>query len=307
MKIFNLITFLILSLWCNAQNTKYIWMGKIKSEDKKTVEFANIQVIAKGKYYLFMSDNNGNVEVTYPEYHTSDSVIISRIGYKTKKISCSELKHKEVLIIETETYKIDEVIVKPAKHKIKKLGNKNWFTINSYSIGFKSQAGLYIPNRGIEGKITTVRVYMSNFSDKNWRYRPFRLRLFEGGYPFNKEITKAPIIASLKRKRGHWAEIDISNFNFDFPKNGVLVVIEVLPYQYYKQNGYINSIFVTDKSFRDLKKRPLRLLNSLTIGFTSGTKTKDKLVCYKRHNTIKDWTPIKNHYFLIQIKVKHQN
>ncbi len=293
---------LMLCLSCYAQDGKYTWTGQIKTTNNKKVEFANIQVKTKGSYYLFVADNKGYAEIKYPQYHVTDSVVISSIGYKTKAISCAELKQKKIVMLEKEIYNIDEVVVKPIKYKTIKLGNKNWFTIRSSQISFNFQSGIYIPNdKNIKGKLTTVRVYMHSFFHKNWKYRPFRLRLFEGKYPFKKEITQDTIIASLKTKRGHWVNIDVSNFNIELPKNGIFVVVEALSFEYYKKNGYITHSCIDGG-----------VTNSISIGATGGPKTRDKVICYDRYNgneahliQLKKWKQTdKNWYYLIQIKVK---
>lgn len=295
MKNINILIALFLSLACNAQNKDYTWKGKVGSKENNEIKFAHIQVQADGHYYLFMTNDDGYVEIIYPNFNITDSVLVSSIGYKTKKISCSDLKQKELIILESEIYQIKEAIITPKKYKVKKLGNKNIFTIRSDQIDFNQQHALYIPNRGIEGKVTSVRVYMHDFSEKEWKYRPFRLRLFEGDFPFEKEIIEDKIIASLETKVGHWVEIDLSNFNIDFPQNGILVAIEALPYDYYKRHNYIEHRVVRGR------------INSFSIGFTADTKTRDELRCYSRYYD-RDWKPVKdkNWYYLIQITVQYE-
>ena len=292
MKKLSILLAIIINFTCNAQNDRFSWKGKIISPKGIGVEFAHVQIKTQNEYFLFMSDKNGFVEINYPCHKKSDSISISSIGYETKKIDCIDFKNKQSIIIKPEVYKIKEAVITTRKIITKKLGNRNAFTIQSDQISFNEQQGLYIPNNGITGKIVSVRVYMHDFFEKKWKKRPFRLRLFEGDFPFEKEIVKEKIIASLDKKRGHWVEIDLSNFNIDFPKNGILVAIQALPFEYYKKHGYIKHRVVNGR------------INSIGIGFTMTSKTRNKIKSYSRYYD-KEWKPVehKRWYYLIQIKV----
>ncbi|MBE9468874.1 MAG: hypothetical protein IMY72_11240 [Bacteroidetes bacterium] len=241
-----------------------------------------------------MTDKTGMVEIQYPNFSKSDSIIFSCIGYKLKIAPCIYLKKNEEFILKPEIYKIKEVVIKPKNVKTVKLGNRNIFTIQSAQVGFNYQKALYIPNKGIKGKISSVRIYMHDFWENNWKFRPFRLRLYEGGYPFVNEITKETIIASLEPKRNHWVEIDLSNFNFDFPENGILVAVQALSAKYYKEYAYIKHDIVKQR------------LNSLSVGFTLTKKSSLDIQSWDHYSQEQGW--IKNSdfnpYYLIQIEVE---
>lgn len=123
------ISILIVLAFCASsqsypQDTQFNWQGHVISEDNEPIKFAHIQVNAQGKYYLFMSNEDGYVDIRYSNASASDSIFISCIGFTTKRIHTSSLTAKHTITLIETHYTIGEVVVKPQKCKVKTIGNK---------------------------------------------------------------------------------------------------------------------------------------------------------------------------------------
>ena len=98
---------------------------------------------------------------------------------------------------------------------------------------------------------------MYNKSETEWKYRPFRFRLYEGGEGIGKELLKNEIIAYLQPDDNNWVTINLSPFNIDMPSNGVVVSVEALSAEYYINHGYIETVISKNG-----------LVNSISVGWT---------------------------------------
>jgi hypothetical protein len=277
------------------QDTRFNWQGHVVSEDGKPIEFAHIQINAKGKYYLFMSDENGYVDIKYSNASASDSILISCIGFGTRRMLASSLITSHTITLTKTHYTIGEVVVKPQKCKVKTIGNKKRKPIGHSHIGYNSVYALHIVDPKVKGKIEAVKVYMHDMYDKTWKYRPFRLRLFEGDKIFEKELVHEEIIASLPSDGKNWVTVNLSQFNIDIPDNGITVAVEALSADYYLQHGYIESIISDDF-----------LVNSFAIGWTVDLFN-NSLVSYSfraRGSSLPREEKLKTNNYMFQILVK---
>jgi hypothetical protein len=291
---------LFVSFSAKAQTSNYQWSGQVVSKEESGVEFANIQINSGDRRYLFTSDEKGFLSINYNTYSSNDTVTISSIGYATRRLPCSDLSQQKEIRLEKEVYQIGEVVVVPKKVKLVKLGNLSSFTFRSWQISFDEQLAIYIPNKGIDGKIIAVRVYMISHASPDWKYRPFRLRLYDGSKIVGEELIKEEVIASLKPKRNHWVDIDVSQFNLTFPKNGVVVAIQAMSKEFYMQNGYIKSAYIKSSG-------TYNRINSISIGWTTRGKSDPDIQYWLYYNEVTGWTQKYMHpedKFLIQLVIK---
>ncbi|NHB70371.1 hypothetical protein [Perlabentimonas gracilis] len=241
----------------SSQESYFKWEGRILSKNGKAIEFAHIQINSDGKYLLFMSDANGFVNIMNSAISPTDSVIVSCIGFLTKKMTASSLFSSDSIILTGIHYKIGEVVVKPKKCKTVTIGNKKRRPIGHTQISYNTQSALKISSHNINGQILSVQIYMYNKSETEWKYRPFRLRLYEGGEGIGKELLKNEIIASLQSDDSNWVTINLAPFKIDMPSKGVIVSVEALSAEYYIRYGYIESVISKNG-----------LVNSISVGWT---------------------------------------
>ncbi len=76
-----------------------------------------------------------------------------------------------------------------------KYGNLNEWSYQSEQFSFDAIFAIFIPYNNVDGRIKKVRVYMHDFAEKDWKVRPFRLRLFDGSKVVGNELIKEEIIA----------------------------------------------------------------------------------------------------------------
>jgi hypothetical protein len=273
----------------------------INSFDKnKPVSFAYVIISSPDRNLIFVSDEYGKCKIQFDNCTASDSALVTCIGYKNSKVLLSSIK--DVIFLEPTDYKLNEIVVKPAKSRLIKLGNLANIAISSYQIGFKGQKVIYIPNSGITGKIISIRYYMHDFLEKEFKYRPFRVRVYEpqkNSDSVGTDLLKKELIAMLPRKEGNWIEVNISQWNILFPSNGIFVGLEVMPAEYYLRNGYIKTETI-------LMDHHHNRTNSLSIGCTLKNRSKLDIQTWDYFNHTTGWTQkySKDFFPLIQIIVE---
>ena len=109
MRIIYLLILISLNLRASALINNYNWSGKVKSTDNNELRFVHLQVETQTTDYIFMTDKGGLVKINYPNFTNKDTLIVSCIGYKTKKINCSNLLKQFEIRLENEVYEIGEI------------------------------------------------------------------------------------------------------------------------------------------------------------------------------------------------------
>jgi len=263
MRIIYLLILISLNIQASASIKNFNWSGNVLSTNNNELSFAHLQISTNTTDYLFMTDKDGLVKINYPNFTSKDTLIVSCIGYETRKINCSDLlKHFEIRL-EGEVYGISEVSIIAKKTKSYKLGNLIKHSFRSSQIGFSNKAGLFIPYNGKSSKIKSIKVYIHSIGNKNSKYRPFRLRLYKGHFPFKEQITPKEIVAALKPNKNHWVSIDLSQYDINFPEEGLLIAVQAFSADYYLKHGYIKSKYINGNH-----------LNSIGLGATTGDRTK---------------------------------
>lgn len=278
-----------------AQNNIFSWEGTILDANDEGIPLVHIQVNGSSRHYLFVADEKGYASIRYSSPSLSDSVIISSIGYATIKLHINELKGLSSVGLQSLSYELNGVEVKPQKPKMVTLGNKKSMPIGYAQVGFESQNVLYVPNPGLRGTIMSVNIYMSDISrTAEWRYRPFRLRLYEGSPIGEKELIEEEIVAVLPKGKDNWVTINLSHLNIYLPEKGIGIAVEALPFQYYLEQGYIDKE-VTEEG----------QVNSIAVGWSFdgiyGNRHLESWTFYKYRGW--EMTTTKNNY-LYRISIK---
>lgn len=294
MRIIYLLILISLNLQVSALVNNFKWSGKVMSKGNKELKFVHLQVETQTTDYIFMTDKDGLVKINYHNFTSTDTLTISCIGYKTKKISCNDLVTENEIRLEDEVYKIGEISIKAKKTKSYKVGNLIKHSFRSSQIGFSNKAGLFIPYNGESSKLKTIRIYMHSIGNRSWKHRPFRLRLYKGRFPFKEEITPKEIVAVLEPNKNHWVSIDLSQYNLDFPKEGLMIAVQAFSADYYLKHGYIKSKYINGN-----------ILNSIGLGATTGNRTKLDIEGWKHNYYTNKWKQRKGvlRNYMIQAEV----
>jgi len=279
-----------------AQNQQFVWKGKIYSAEGAPISYATVELVNEGPQELFQSNEKGELSIDWPMVNPQDSVEVRNIAYQTKRFSIEELLEINVIHLQEKQYKIKAVEVRPAKEKLMMLGNKSDFTV--WSIYFnKVELAQHIPNPKLKGYIEKVRVYMDNYYDKQWKHLPFRLQLYHGRDAVGETpLIQGGVIASLNPKRKHWAEVDLSSFKINFPKEGVYVAVAPLPKQFYDSLGI-------DAERYTIRKHDNPRLRYLCIGVTKHTGSSLVLTPWYRDEKL-GWLKYPTAHFMMKLYVR---
>lgn len=196
---------------------------------------------------IYLKDSRSNIPVSYANiwkedkmYATSDSLgvfkvddkyldsdfKISAIGYKTTHFIIKNTD--KILYLETEAIQLNEVsIVKRMNKDIVNLGKARRGT-SSYAVQFDDKTGMcakYFPNQFNKGFINKVK-FCATSSAKNRTVNLIFYSVGENGEP-DKILNTENKIIRLK-KGTHVLEVDVSDLDFEFPKEGLFVVVQHL-------------------------------------------------------------------------------
>jgi hypothetical protein len=229
-KIFILIL-VILTGSLSAQHIHNI-KGRIVDSTGNPIPYVEITFRDKGT----TTWKDGTFYIELWEVKTKDTLNISRLGYKTKKISIKDYlnKNKNTIELEKKSYEIDKVKVIFQKNyrrkKIKKYGIFRKPSKAYISMGkITEQLAVYIPNKkGRYGIVQNLQFYIVDECDPSQK---FRVHLYEYDSINNKpgkELLPKPIYVSAS-KGGKWVVVNIEKYNIEFPSLGMFVAIERLP------------------------------------------------------------------------------
>ena len=197
----------------------------VDSVSNKPLKFVNVWV--KDRNIGTTTNYEGRFEIK----NLKDKVFLtfSKVGYEKKTINIDSINHS--IRLKPKILKLEEVTLKlNLKKEILKLGELRKSKINDYFISSNSP-------------MIVARYFKNNFKNSDLRFiksikiitkskidsAKFNIRLYEGSknkkpikYLYNKDII------SVAKKGKSYTEIDISDLNVKFPKNGIFVAIEWL-------------------------------------------------------------------------------
>ena len=253
-----------------SQDTHFQWEGTTNAPN------AHFRIFSDGRIFLFAADNSGRVNINYFRPTELDSIFITSIGFKTRKLSCLELQKMSEIQLEEDVFSLNEMVVTPARAgriRTMRLGNTSAFASFSTNVFFSWQLVLFIPYNPLAGNILKLRYYMGGRLNSKLNFmsdRPFRVRLYEKDSINNsvgKDMLIDFLIVSHNSSYG-WLEVDISNYNISMPKHGVFVGFEILPAEYYINNNIISSHTVNHSLHPSLG-------NSVSFGVTRFSRSNE--------------------------------
>ena len=177
---------------------------------------------------VFQINNKNNLE--------SDTLLVSHVGYKSKRIVVSHIKKDSVykFYLKEDLNLLDEVVIKSSKklsktkYKIKTKRKK----LVGHNLKYNEELVKYIDNKkNTPGKLLKVTFYLRNYKNSFGTKLPvhYRLRLYHidtiSKKPKDLVLLKRDIVIKPENKKQNF-ELDLTNYNIKFPKEGLYVGLQ---------------------------------------------------------------------------------
>lgn len=218
-----------------AQN----FTSTVKSKKtKQPLSYVNVSILNKRVGTSTNLDGKFSMNL---EKFKSDTLLLSYLGFKTKKIAISSVlknlaAYKEIYL-EDEHSSLADVLIQVKKKKYgskHSLGlRKKWF-YSRVGVQFGMEQAILVPNdKSKVGKIEEVSFWVDKDEDLyyNSRLTWFRIKF----YSYDKEkntpaglLSYQDIIVKPQENEKQNLKVDVSSYSIPFPKGGVCVVIETV-------------------------------------------------------------------------------
>lgn len=217
-----LIKLLLIVLWSDivlAQQVGHL----IDFKTEKPIPYVNMQIL--GSRTGFTSDENGKYKVSVK---STDSIVLSAIGYKTKILGASQIKGD--LFLHPTSYDIPQVNIENEEKQVE-IGRVKKQIFSYYygaSNGYTYMIGRFF-NFKEEYKETPLLKSIEVLTDSELDSAQFNIRLYSVdslGYP--DELIQHTNIFAFAAKGIHLTKVDIEKLYLKFPTNGLFVAIEWL-------------------------------------------------------------------------------
>lgn len=264
----------LLLIICNLFYAQIIKGIVTDSMTKKPIPYVNIVLInGKGIY----SDEIGQFELDIRN-SIYDTLKVSTLGYKPKKIPLSGFKNKENVILsvplDIKVSNIEEVVLSQKKidyNKKELLGESKEGNVGMTSlIGYETC--VYIENSFSEKSGKVKRVYIDLKRRDNVDYvAMFNIKFYKYDETNNKpgeELYSKNVYVNPKNQKYRlW--IDVEDYNIRFPKNGICIGVELINTQ-----GKVDKYARFGPMFRytiSKKNKPITWSNYHNTGWRNGS------------------------------------
>lgn len=196
--------------------------------DDLPIKYAHVYVNNK---VLTSSDSLGNFKIN--ENHLNAIIKITALGYKT--LDSVSLMNGSIIYMEIEPIVLNEIIVnnknKILKHKLGKLKSGDIGIVCTIENNTISQVAKFFENK-FEDITFLDKIKLKAFcTDKD---RLISILIYSVGVDGNPEkiLNSESIICNLKKGHNTY-EVNLNQFNIDFPENGVFIALN---YVFIEQN-----------------------------------------------------------------------
>jgi len=221
--------------------------GIILDENTKApIPYVNISILKSQIGTSSNEDDSFNLEITREDL--GKSIKLSSLGFKDSIIKVSNFLKLKVIYLKPKIEQIDEIviiekfkeqflIINPIRKKNIKVGfmtGKNpWKIALFFPYKEKYESTEYLKS---------VKLHLNHYIFLKSHPSKFRLRLFsvdENGLPGKDLVSESIIVETKKRQKE--VEIDISNHNLTFPKEGFYIAFEWLhiPFNEYEMTSSV--------------------------------------------------------------------
>jgi hypothetical protein len=216
-----------LSFYVSGFSQEIIIQGKVIDSVTNTgLSYVNIGIANKGVGTV--SDKDGIFKLKLNEKITSnDTILFSFIGYETKKVLVSSLRNKNAtLLLEPKTTLLSEVVIKPKKSKLKKIGRSSaglgLMSMDFYSYYEKDIDDRLSKEMGMKLELgKDCRIKDLNFHIKANQFKSLKFRVnfykIKNGLP-SELIVNKNIIFEVKDCFLGWFKVDLEPYNICFEK-----------------------------------------------------------------------------------------
>lgn len=217
-----LLLFTLAAVSLNAQlNCKGVLTDSLTHQP---IEFANIGIIGKG--IGTVTNEKGEYAFTIPDSLSGAKVMVSLIGYKSKKYIASAFSRLNAIPLTQESINLNEISVSSKKVKTKILGNKT--DSKNISAGFQqNKLGAEMAIRlHIKHKQTHLKKLMFQINSNTIDHVIFRCNVYsvdKKGYP-DENILKQNVLITATEKTG-LQTFDLTPYNL-FLDDDVFISIE---------------------------------------------------------------------------------
>ncbi|MCJ0742635.1 hypothetical protein [Pedobacter montanisoli] len=226
---------LIYSISIAQSNQSSIWSPQVRI-DGSDLPVTGVTIDINSKNY-FPSNELGVVPIPLAILKISDTINVRHIGFETKKIIVTNLNELlSVILLKEAAITLNEVKIIENKKKSKTLEyGPNSFSISHYLTAFNRKYALYLPKYENEGYIKEIIINMSNKA--NGINAPFKISLYKKNnkseFP-SEQLMEGFIVSNKKSEKSF--SIDISYLGIKIPDEGVFIVFETLPQEYYSND-----------------------------------------------------------------------
>ncbi|WP_299103337.1 carboxypeptidase-like regulatory domain-containing protein [uncultured Winogradskyella sp.] len=179
------------------------------------------------------SNEDGSYSLTIRDKDLEKTVKLSSLGYESSVMPISLFLKTGEVFLNSLVEKLDEVVISKKFEEKTKIINE--IREEDLCQGYSSHAenpwilALYFPYDeayDTTDYLKSIRFHFGNFRNKKAK---FRLRVFSMGKDSlpDKDLLKESVVVSLKKKQ-KTVDINISDYNVIFPKNGFYVAFEWL-------------------------------------------------------------------------------
>jgi len=214
------------------------------SESGQKLCYASIMVInhALG----ISSDTNGFFELSLPDSLKNDTLVVSYVGYISRKICISSFKSDTIDLV-PQTFSLSEIVIKPSTKKSKLIFinrfNKSDCSVKYTLDPFDGRGNQWLPYRAMEPsiesiyfpynpdynsvkKIKEIWVYLNNFRNPPTFCRLRILSSTESLTP-DQDLLAEPVDLTVNES-SQLLKINVEKYSLTLPKQGIFVGIELL-------------------------------------------------------------------------------
>ena len=256
--------FIFLSITINSFSQEKIINGEIIDADNKThLQYANIGISNKNTGTVSNYDGKFSIKIN-EKINENDLVSFSYVGYQTKKIAVSKLKLlNNVIELEPEKNKLEEVVVKFVKPKSKILGRNskgfglmhtNFYTYYEKDVDdrLSKEIGMKFKSK----KNCKINDLNFNITSNEFSSLKFRLNFYkiENGFPTELIVNK-DVVFEIKDEFKGWFYLDLKPYEIYIDKETEDIAITIQWVESKKANekskyfGISTAMSVTEISF----------------------------------------------------------
>lgn len=220
------IFFIIFILCANFSKAQNKIAGQVVDiNTQKPIPFSTIEVPAHKTGTI--ADSCGKFQLKLKPESKKMEIIVSSIGYKTRKIKITSENDELKVKLQKKTYKLDEISVTPKEYTLQKLGIDTRRAPYELFGVIGVQHGIFIKNPTKKpGYIKTVSVYIKKHG---FPQCPFRIRVYKMNKKQNaptEDLLHENVIVESTKKGGRWNTFDLSSYNIPFPPDGAFIAVQ---------------------------------------------------------------------------------